>query len=103
MNFVSETSTGIADHVLVNWLYLLTITSFLSSFIYFSVYTYSGEELICYNQFSIFVVGSGGSGGKRTSDKAKVGYDFINDICVSLRMLICILNLLYVQFHRVGL
>lgn len=35
------------------------------------VYTYSGEELICYNQFSIFVVGSGGSGGKRTSDKAK--------------------------------
>lgn len=96
MNFVSETFTGIADHVLVNWLYLLTIISFLSSFIYFSVYTYSGEELICYNQFSIFVVGSGGSGGKRTSDKAKVGYDFINDICVSLRMLICILNLLYV-------
>uniref|UniRef100_A0A8C6DW45 Peroxisomal multifunctional enzyme type 2 n=1 Tax=Moschus moschiferus TaxID=68415 RepID=A0A8C6DW45_MOSMO len=35
------------------------------------VYTYSGEELICYNQFSIFVVGSGGFGGKRTSDKAK--------------------------------
>lgn len=96
MNFVSETFTGIADHVLVNWLYLLTIISFLSSFIYFSVYTYSGEELICYNQFSIFVVGSGGSGGKRTSDKAKVSYDFINDICVSLRMLICILNLLYV-------
>lgn len=36
------------------------------------VYTYSGEELICYNQFSIFVVGSGGFSGKRTSDKAKV-------------------------------
>ncbi|XP_032483789.1 peroxisomal multifunctional enzyme type 2 isoform X1 [Phocoena sinus] len=36
------------------------------------VYSYSGEELICYNQFSIFVVGSGGFGGKRTSDKAKV-------------------------------
>ncbi|CAN0438591.1 unnamed protein product [Rangifer tarandus platyrhynchus] len=35
------------------------------------VYSYSGEELICYNQFSIFVVGSGGFGGKRTSDKAK--------------------------------
>ncbi|TKC35337.1 hypothetical protein EI555_000575, partial [Monodon monoceros] len=34
------------------------------------VYSYSGEELICYNQFSIFVVGSGGFGGKRTSDKA---------------------------------
>lgn len=28
---------------------------------------------MCYNQFSIFVVGSGGIGGKRTSDKAKVG------------------------------
>uniref|UniRef100_A0AC11E1Q9 Hydroxysteroid 17-beta dehydrogenase 4 n=1 Tax=Ovis aries TaxID=9940 RepID=A0AC11E1Q9_SHEEP len=37
-----------------------------------TVYTYSGEELICYNQFSIFVVGSGGFSGKRTSDKAKV-------------------------------
>ncbi|XP_040097630.1 peroxisomal multifunctional enzyme type 2 isoform X2 [Oryx dammah] len=36
------------------------------------VYAYSGEELICYNQFSIFVVGSGGFSGKRTSDKAKV-------------------------------
>ncbi|XP_072814000.1 peroxisomal multifunctional enzyme type 2 isoform X4 [Vicugna pacos] len=35
------------------------------------VYSYSGEELICYNQFSIFVVGSGGFGGKRTSDKVK--------------------------------
>ncbi|XP_061006912.1 peroxisomal multifunctional enzyme type 2 isoform X1 [Dama dama] len=35
------------------------------------VYSYSEEELICYNQFSIFVVGSGGFGGKRTSDKAK--------------------------------
>ncbi|XP_040097629.1 peroxisomal multifunctional enzyme type 2 isoform X1 [Oryx dammah] len=35
------------------------------------VYAYSGEELICYNQFSIFVVGSGGFSGKRTSDKAK--------------------------------
>nr|XP_020766542.1 peroxisomal multifunctional enzyme type 2 [Odocoileus virginianus texanus] len=35
------------------------------------VYSYSGEELICYNQFSVFVVGSGGFGGKRTSDKAK--------------------------------
>eukprot|EP00069_Balaena_mysticetus_P000958 bmy_14950T0 len=37
-----------------------------------AVYSYSEEELICYNQFSIFVVGSGGFGGKRTSDKAKV-------------------------------
>uniref|UniRef100_A0A8C3VRH3 Peroxisomal multifunctional enzyme type 2 n=1 Tax=Catagonus wagneri TaxID=51154 RepID=A0A8C3VRH3_9CETA len=36
------------------------------------VYSYSGEELICYNQFSIFVTGSGGFGGKRTSDKDKV-------------------------------
>ncbi|NP_001166571.1 peroxisomal multifunctional enzyme type 2 [Cavia porcellus] len=36
------------------------------------VYAYSGEELICYNQFSVFVVGSGGFGGKRTSEKLKV-------------------------------
>uniref|UniRef100_A0A4W3JDB0 Hydroxysteroid (17-beta) dehydrogenase 4 n=1 Tax=Callorhinchus milii TaxID=7868 RepID=A0A4W3JDB0_CALMI len=28
--------------------------------------------LICYNQFTLFVVGAGGFGGKRTSDKAKV-------------------------------
>ncbi|XP_066130254.1 peroxisomal multifunctional enzyme type 2 [Saccopteryx bilineata] len=35
------------------------------------VYSYSGKELICYNQFSIFVVGSGGIGGKRKSDKVK--------------------------------
>uniref|UniRef100_A0A5F9CWR4 Peroxisomal multifunctional enzyme type 2 n=1 Tax=Oryctolagus cuniculus TaxID=9986 RepID=A0A5F9CWR4_RABIT len=35
------------------------------------VYSYSGKELICYNQFSIFLVGSGGFGGKRTSDKVK--------------------------------
>ncbi|XP_054445885.1 peroxisomal multifunctional enzyme type 2 [Pteronotus mesoamericanus] len=35
------------------------------------VHSYSGEELICYNQFSLFVVGSGGFGGKRTSEKVK--------------------------------
>ncbi|XP_068994565.1 peroxisomal multifunctional enzyme type 2 [Embiotoca jacksoni] len=35
------------------------------------VNTYSGAELVCYNQFSIFVVGAGGFGGKRSSDKAK--------------------------------
>ncbi|KAM6954725.1 peroxisomal multifunctional enzyme type 2 [Aplochiton taeniatus] len=35
------------------------------------VNTYSGEELVCYNQFSVFVVGAGGFGGRRTSDKAK--------------------------------
>ncbi|XP_008845234.1 peroxisomal multifunctional enzyme type 2 [Nannospalax galili] len=35
------------------------------------VYSYSGKELICYNQFSVFVVGSGGFGGKRTSEKVK--------------------------------
>lgn len=35
------------------------------------VYSYSGKELICYNQFSLFLVGSGGFGGKRTSDKVK--------------------------------
>ncbi|XP_016279236.1 peroxisomal multifunctional enzyme type 2 isoform X2 [Monodelphis domestica] len=36
------------------------------------VYSYSGKELICFNQFTVFVVGSGGFGGKKTSDKAKV-------------------------------
>ncbi|KAI1900244.1 hypothetical protein AGOR_G00048000 [Albula goreensis] len=35
------------------------------------VHTYNGNELICYNQFSLFIVGAGGFGGKRTSDKAK--------------------------------
>ncbi|KAI5929074.1 Peroxisomal multifunctional enzyme type 2 [Manis javanica] len=35
------------------------------------VYSYSESELMCYNQFSVFLVGSGGTGGKRTSDKVK--------------------------------
>ncbi|XP_044053836.1 peroxisomal multifunctional enzyme type 2 [Siniperca chuatsi] len=35
------------------------------------VNTYSGDELICYNQFSVFVVGAGWFGGRRTSEKAK--------------------------------
>ncbi|XP_036382468.1 peroxisomal multifunctional enzyme type 2 [Megalops cyprinoides] len=35
------------------------------------VHTYSGKDLLCYNQFSLFIVGAGGFGGKRTSDKAK--------------------------------
>uniref|UniRef100_A0A8C6UQ16 Hydroxysteroid (17-beta) dehydrogenase 4 n=1 Tax=Neogobius melanostomus TaxID=47308 RepID=A0A8C6UQ16_9GOBI len=30
------------------------------------VHAYNGDELICYNQYSIFVVGAGGFGGKRT-------------------------------------
>ncbi|XP_043832060.1 LOW QUALITY PROTEIN: peroxisomal multifunctional enzyme type 2 [Dromiciops gliroides] len=36
------------------------------------VYSYSGKELICFNQFSLFIVGSGGFGGKKTSNKVKV-------------------------------
>uniref|UniRef100_A0A671UTV4 Hydroxysteroid (17-beta) dehydrogenase 4 n=1 Tax=Sparus aurata TaxID=8175 RepID=A0A671UTV4_SPAAU len=36
------------------------------------VNTYSGDELVCYNQFSVFVVGAGGFGGRRTSEKAPV-------------------------------
>ncbi|XP_034452916.1 peroxisomal multifunctional enzyme type 2 [Hippoglossus hippoglossus] len=36
------------------------------------VNTYSDGELLCFNQFSVFVVGAGGFGGKRTSDKVKV-------------------------------
>ncbi|XP_048189865.1 peroxisomal multifunctional enzyme type 2 [Perognathus longimembris pacificus] len=35
------------------------------------VYSYVEKELICYNQFTVFVVGSGGFGGKQTSEKAK--------------------------------
>ncbi|KAM4709796.1 peroxisomal multifunctional enzyme type 2 isoform 2-T2 [Discoglossus pictus] len=35
------------------------------------VHTYCGKELLCYNQFSVFVVGAGGFGGKRSSTKAK--------------------------------
>uniref|UniRef100_A0A3Q1IY41 Peroxisomal multifunctional enzyme type 2 n=1 Tax=Anabas testudineus TaxID=64144 RepID=A0A3Q1IY41_ANATE len=35
------------------------------------VNTYNGNELVCYNQFSVFVVGAGGFGGRRTSEKAK--------------------------------
>uniref|UniRef100_A0A3P9PHR3 Hydroxysteroid (17-beta) dehydrogenase 4 n=1 Tax=Poecilia reticulata TaxID=8081 RepID=A0A3P9PHR3_POERE len=38
----------------------------------FAVNTYNGDELVCYNQFSVFVVGAGRFGGKRSSDKAKV-------------------------------
>uniref|UniRef100_A0A8C1ZF42 Hydroxysteroid (17-beta) dehydrogenase 4 n=1 Tax=Cyprinus carpio TaxID=7962 RepID=A0A8C1ZF42_CYPCA len=34
------------------------------------VHTYSEGELVCYNQFSVFIVGAGGFGGKRTSQKA---------------------------------
>ncbi|XP_037536897.1 peroxisomal multifunctional enzyme type 2 [Nematolebias whitei] len=33
--------------------------------------TYNGDELLCFNQFTVFVVGAGGFGGKRNSDKAK--------------------------------
>ncbi|XP_048476580.1 peroxisomal multifunctional enzyme type 2 isoform X2 [Rhincodon typus] len=36
------------------------------------VHTYNGKDLVCYNQFSVFAVGAGGFGGKRTSDKVKV-------------------------------
>ncbi|NWU71086.1 DHB4 enzyme, partial [Pterocles burchelli] len=35
------------------------------------VNTYCGKDLVCYNQFSLFFVGAGGFGGKRTSEKAK--------------------------------
>uniref|UniRef100_A0A3B3TGD7 Hydroxysteroid (17-beta) dehydrogenase 4 n=1 Tax=Paramormyrops kingsleyae TaxID=1676925 RepID=A0A3B3TGD7_9TELE len=36
------------------------------------VHTYHGEELVCFNQFSLFIMGMGGFGGKRSSSKAKV-------------------------------
>lgn len=43
-----------------------------------TVNTYSGDELVCYNQFSVFVVGAGGFGGKRTSEKAKVCIPYLS-------------------------
>ncbi|KAM6301629.1 LOW QUALITY PROTEIN: peroxisomal multifunctional enzyme type 2 [Podargus strigoides] len=39
---------------------------------FIQVNTYCGKDLVCYNQFSLFFVGAGGFGGKRTSEKAKV-------------------------------
>uniref|UniRef100_A0A672Z4X0 Peroxisomal multifunctional enzyme type 2 n=1 Tax=Sphaeramia orbicularis TaxID=375764 RepID=A0A672Z4X0_9TELE len=51
------------------------------------VNTYSGKELVCYNQWSVFVVGAGGFGGKRNSDKAKVCVVYRSKQCVvSLRI-----------------
>ncbi|XP_043915273.1 peroxisomal multifunctional enzyme type 2 [Protopterus annectens] len=35
------------------------------------VFTRDDNELVCYNQFTLFIVGAGGFGGKRSSDKAK--------------------------------
>ncbi|TRY64831.1 hypothetical protein DNTS_004422 [Danionella cerebrum] len=35
------------------------------------VHTFSEGELLCFNQFSVFIVGSGGFGGKRASEKAR--------------------------------
>ncbi|NXC87665.1 DHB4 enzyme, partial [Cercotrichas coryphoeus] len=35
------------------------------------VNTYCGKDLVCYNQFSLFFIGAGRFGGKRTSEKAK--------------------------------
>uniref|UniRef100_A0A4W4EW17 Peroxisomal multifunctional enzyme type 2 n=1 Tax=Electrophorus electricus TaxID=8005 RepID=A0A4W4EW17_ELEEL len=34
------------------------------------IHTYSNHELVCYNQFSLFIVGAGGFGGKRSSERA---------------------------------
>ncbi|XP_044302177.1 peroxisomal multifunctional enzyme type 2 [Varanus komodoensis] len=42
------------------------------------VYTYSGKDLLCYNQFSVFVIGAGGFGGKRSSEKSKVTVNLPN-------------------------
>uniref|UniRef100_A0A3B4B1D4 Hydroxysteroid (17-beta) dehydrogenase 4 n=1 Tax=Periophthalmus magnuspinnatus TaxID=409849 RepID=A0A3B4B1D4_9GOBI len=44
-----------------------------------AVNAYNGDELICFNQYSVFVVGAGGFGGKRSSDKARVSLLFTND------------------------
>ncbi|XP_031425960.1 peroxisomal multifunctional enzyme type 2 [Clupea harengus] len=42
------------------------------------VHTYKDQELLCYNQFSLFIVGAGGFGGKRTSDQVKSTVDAPN-------------------------
>uniref|UniRef100_A0A803SP04 Hydroxysteroid 17-beta dehydrogenase 4 n=1 Tax=Anolis carolinensis TaxID=28377 RepID=A0A803SP04_ANOCA len=42
------------------------------------VHTYSGKDLVCYNQFAVFVVGAGGFGGKRSSEKGKVTVNLPN-------------------------
>ncbi|XP_041958062.1 peroxisomal multifunctional enzyme type 2 [Alosa sapidissima] len=48
------------------------------SVILLDVHTYKDQELLCYNQFSLFIVGAGGFGGKRSSDKAKSTVDMPN-------------------------
>lgn len=46
--------------------------TYIYMYVHTSVHTYDGDELLSFNQFSVFVVGAGGFGGKRTSSKAKV-------------------------------
>lgn len=50
----------------------VTLTELCLFFFVFPVNTYKGDELISFNQFSVFVIGAGGFGGSRTSEKAKV-------------------------------
>uniref|UniRef100_A0AAQ5XBV0 Peroxisomal multifunctional enzyme type 2 n=1 Tax=Amphiprion ocellaris TaxID=80972 RepID=A0AAQ5XBV0_AMPOC len=45
-----------------------------------------GGELVCYNQFSVFVVGAGGFGGKRTSEKAKVCFPYLSCFAALYRL-----------------
>uniref|UniRef100_A0A4W4EX23 Hydroxysteroid (17-beta) dehydrogenase 4 n=1 Tax=Electrophorus electricus TaxID=8005 RepID=A0A4W4EX23_ELEEL len=47
------------------------------------IHTYSNHELVCYNQFSLFIVGAGGFGGKRSSERAVV----LDVLCCSLAAL----------------
>uniref|UniRef100_A0A7N6A5Y3 Hydroxysteroid (17-beta) dehydrogenase 4 n=1 Tax=Anabas testudineus TaxID=64144 RepID=A0A7N6A5Y3_ANATE len=67
--------TQVRKHTLNAELLRLLITCTLDISKYhlccFTVNTYNGNELVCYNQFSVFVVGAGGFGGRRTSEKAK--------------------------------
>uniref|UniRef100_A0AAQ5Y4X4 Hydroxysteroid (17-beta) dehydrogenase 4 n=1 Tax=Amphiprion ocellaris TaxID=80972 RepID=A0AAQ5Y4X4_AMPOC len=43
-------------------------------------------KLVCYNQFSVFVVGAGGFGGKRTSEKAKVCFPYLSCFAALYRL-----------------
>uniref|UniRef100_A0A8C6WXA8 Hydroxysteroid (17-beta) dehydrogenase 4 n=1 Tax=Neogobius melanostomus TaxID=47308 RepID=A0A8C6WXA8_9GOBI len=61
-------------------------TSGILRFAPFSMHAYNGDELICYNQYSIFVVGAGGFGGKRSSDKARVKPFYTRSATVPARL-----------------
>lgn len=76
-----------------------------------AVHTYCDNELLCFNQSTIFVVGAGGFGGKRNSDKVKVNiwtpmkWTEINDNLawiVANNSVICFISFLFSPEHGVS-